>query len=80
VLGLVAAGLRSGDIAQRLFLSSETIKSHVQNAMTRLGAHTRAHAVALALGTGQIDAPRVGVDDRPATDPPFVFPRPGDFR
>jgi PAS domain S-box-containing protein len=55
VLGLVAGGLTGGEIAQHLVLSPETIKSHVQNAMTRLGAHTRAHAVAIALRTGQID-------------------------
>ena len=51
VMTLVAAGLQSGEIAQRLFLSPETVKSHVHNA---LGAHTRAHAVAIALATGQI--------------------------
>jgi DNA-binding CsgD family transcriptional regulator len=55
VLELVAGGLRGGEIAQQLILSSETIKSHVRNAMTKLGAHTRAHAVAIALRTGQID-------------------------
>jgi len=54
VMTLVACGLQSGDIAQRLFLSPETVKSHVQNAMAKLGAHTRAHAVAIALVTGQI--------------------------
>jgi DNA-binding CsgD family transcriptional regulator len=80
VLGLVAAGLRGGDIAQRLVLSTETIKSHVQNAMTRLGAHTRAHAVAIALRTGQID-PRVDLDgpEDPA-DPPYSLPPTGEFR
>jgi DNA-binding CsgD family transcriptional regulator len=55
VLELVAGGLRGGEIAQQLILSSETIKSHVRNVMTKLGAHTRAHAVAIALRTGQID-------------------------
>jgi DNA-binding CsgD family transcriptional regulator len=51
----VAAGLQGGEIAGRLRVSPETIKSHVQNAMTKLGAHTRAHAVAISLSTGQID-------------------------
>ena len=55
VIALVAAGLQGGEIAARLGVSPETIKSHVQNAMTKLGAHTRAHAVAIALSTGQID-------------------------
>lgn len=54
VMTLVASGLQSGDIAERLFLSPETVKSHVQNALGKLGARTRAHAVAIALVTGQI--------------------------
>lgn len=54
VMTLVASGLQGADIAERLFLSPETIKSHVQNAMGKLGAHTRAHAVAIALVTEQI--------------------------
>jgi PAS domain S-box-containing protein len=62
VIALVAAGLQGGEIAARLGVSPETIKSHVQNAMTKLGAHTRAHAVAIALSTGQID-----LHDEPGT-------------
>jgi PAS domain S-box-containing protein len=54
VMTLVASGLQSGDIAERLFLSPETVKSHVHNALGKLGAHTRAHAVAIALVTGEI--------------------------
>lgn len=54
VMTLAAAGGQSADMAERLFLSPETIKSHIQNAMGKLGAHTRAHAVAIALVTGQI--------------------------
>ena len=54
VMTLVASGLQSGDIAERLFLSPETIKSHVHNALVKLGAHTRAHAVAIALVRGEI--------------------------
>jgi DNA-binding CsgD family transcriptional regulator len=54
IMTLVASGLQSGDIAGHLFLSPETVKSHVHNALAKLGAHTRAHAVAIALVTGQI--------------------------
>jgi DNA-binding CsgD family transcriptional regulator len=54
VMTLVASGLQSTELAERLFLSPETVKSHVHNAMGKLGAHTRAHAVAIALVTGQI--------------------------
>ena len=54
VLTLVATGLQSADVAERLFLSPETVKSHVRNAMGKLGAYTRAHAVAISMVTGQI--------------------------
>lgn len=54
VIALIASGFHNQEMAARLFLSPETIKSHVQHAMEKLGVHTRAHAVALALVTGQI--------------------------
>jgi DNA-binding CsgD family transcriptional regulator len=54
VMTMIAAGGHSEDIASHLFLSAETIKSHAHNAMVKLGAHTRAHAVAIALVTGKI--------------------------
>ena len=54
VMTLIAAGGHSEDVADELFVSAETVKSHVQNALSKLGAHTRAHAVAIALVTGQI--------------------------
>ena len=50
----VAAGLQTREIAEKLFLSPETVKSHVQNSLEKLDAHTRAHAVAMALMSGQI--------------------------
>jgi PAS domain S-box-containing protein len=54
VMTLVASGLQNDEMAELLFLSPETVKSHVHNAMGKLGVHTRAHAVAVALVTGQI--------------------------
>ena len=54
VMTLVASGHQTDDVAQRLFLAPETVKSHVHNALGKLGARTRAHAVAIALVTGQI--------------------------
>ena len=41
-------------VAKQLVLSSETVRTHVRNAMSKLGAATRAHAVALALQRGEI--------------------------
>ena len=54
VLRYLAAGMTSVQIADELFLSPETVKSHVQNAMLKLGADTRIQAVAIALEQGQI--------------------------
>ena len=54
VLELVAEGCLTREIGDKLFLSPETVKSHVQNALAKLSAHTRAHAVAISLVGGQI--------------------------
>ena len=55
VLGLLAEGLTGAQVAERLVLTTETIRSHVKSAMARLGASTRTHAVALALRRGELD-------------------------
>ncbi len=54
VLSMIAAGYLTSDIAARLVLSSETIKSHVQNVLLKFGAHTRAEAVAIAVRAGVV--------------------------
>jgi DNA-binding NarL/FixJ family response regulator len=56
ILGLLSQGLNGEDAAEKLFLSPETIRTHVRNAMSKLNASTRVHAVALALQRGEIDA------------------------
>jgi DNA-binding NarL/FixJ family response regulator len=56
VLELLSQGLSGEEAAKRLFLSSETVRTHVRNAMSKLGAATRVHAVALALQSGEISA------------------------
>jgi DNA-binding CsgD family transcriptional regulator len=60
VLGLLAEGRSGAQIAADLVLSPETVRTHVRNAMTKLGATTRSHAVALALQRGEIGAGTVG--------------------
>ncbi|MEW1722562.1 response regulator transcription factor [Streptomyces sp. NPDC093109] len=52
VLGLVAAGLSNDDIAQRLYVSPHTAKTHVNRIMTKLGARDRAQLVVVAYQTG----------------------------
>jgi DNA-binding NarL/FixJ family response regulator len=49
VLRLAADGLSSEKIGERLFLSPQTVRGHVGNAMGKLQAHTRTQAVATAL-------------------------------
>jgi Bacterial regulatory proteins, luxR family/GAF domain len=51
---MLAEGLSGAAIAERLVLSPETVRTHVRNAMDKLGASTRSQAVALALELGQI--------------------------
>jgi DNA-binding NarL/FixJ family response regulator len=54
VLDYLAQGLTGEDVATRLGLSPETVRTHVRNAMDKLEAHTRVHAVAIALRHGEI--------------------------
>ena len=56
VLDLLAQGLNGEEAAKRLVLSPETIRTHVRNAMDKLEAHTRAHAIVIALRQGEISA------------------------
>jgi DNA-binding CsgD family transcriptional regulator len=56
VLSLLADGRSGAQIAAELVLSPETVRTHVRNAMSKLGATTRSHAVALALQRGEIGA------------------------
>lgn len=52
VLRLVAVGASASEIADVLSISHATARTHVKNILERLGAHNRAHAVALAMGYG----------------------------
>ncbi|HEY8769886.1 MAG TPA: response regulator transcription factor [Thermoleophilaceae bacterium] len=56
ILELLAHGLSGEDAAKQLYLSSETVRTHVRNAMAKLDASTRVHAVALAMQRGEISA------------------------
>jgi DNA-binding NarL/FixJ family response regulator len=55
VLAGLARGEATEDIAAAMVLSPHTIRSHVKAAMRKLGARTRAHAVAIVLTSGSID-------------------------
>ena len=47
VLQLISDGLVNREIGVRLFLSEETVKSHVRHLLAKLQARSRAHAVAI---------------------------------
>ncbi len=54
VLQQIAGGNRNQDIAQRLFISEETVKVHVKHIMEKLGASDRTQAVAIGIRRGII--------------------------
>ena len=54
VLRHIAGGNRNRDIAERLFISEETVKVHVKHVMEKLGASDRTQAVAIAIRRGII--------------------------
>src|SRR5437773_1963958 len=55
ILQLLADGMSNADVAGKLFISQETVKSHVRHILTKLEADTRTHAVAIALRDAIID-------------------------
>lgn len=55
VLQHIADGLANREIGTKLFLSEETVKSHVRHLLAKLHARSRAHAVAVGLRRGLID-------------------------
>lgn len=63
VLGLVALGLSNEEIAERLFVSPLTAKTHVNRAMTKLAVRDRAQLVVIAYQCGV-------VSPAPAARPP----------
>ena len=55
ILQLIADGNRTHQVAKRLGLSGETVKTHTKQLLARLGARDRAHAVAIGLRNALID-------------------------
>ena len=54
VLRQIAGGNRNRDIAERLFISEETVKVHIKHIMEKLGASDRTQAVAIGIRRGII--------------------------
>jgi DNA-binding NarL/FixJ family response regulator len=55
VLRLIASGNANKQIADQLSITEETVKSHVTNILSKLGANDRTHAVTIGLKRGIIE-------------------------
>jgi DNA-binding CsgD family transcriptional regulator len=55
ILTRVAHGQDGPEIAAVLVVSPATVRTHIGNAIRKLGAHSRAHAVAIAMRSGLLD-------------------------
>jgi DNA-binding CsgD family transcriptional regulator len=52
VLELVANGCSTAEIARELWITEDTVRTHIKRMMVRLDARTRAHVVAIAYREG----------------------------
>jgi DNA-binding NarL/FixJ family response regulator len=59
VLQLISEGLVNREIGRMLFLSEETVKSHVRHLLAKLQARSRAHAVAVGFRRGLLTSRKV---------------------
>ncbi|HYU91918.1 MAG TPA: response regulator transcription factor, partial [Actinomycetota bacterium] len=54
ILQLLAEGMRNEGIARKLFISPQTVQTHVRNLLAKLGVHSKLEAVAFAVKHGWI--------------------------
>jgi DNA-binding NarL/FixJ family response regulator len=54
ILQLMAEGLGSPEIAERMHITAATLRTHTQNALTKLGVHSKVEAVVLAIRHGKV--------------------------
>jgi DNA-binding NarL/FixJ family response regulator len=57
-MAMAAEGCSNDEIAAKLFLSTHTVRTHIQRAMTKLHARDRAQLVVIAYQTGLVDPAR----------------------
>ena len=60
VLGLLAEGLSNAEIAERLYISKNTVRIHVQNVLAKLECRSRLEAVAIGVARGLVTGGRRG--------------------
>jgi DNA-binding CsgD family transcriptional regulator len=71
VLTLVAEGKTGLGIAAELFLSPTTVQTHVNNSLLKLQARNRAHGIAIALQSGEIELGDAPLDPSTASISPI---------
>lgn len=83
VLECVAAGASNKEIALRLSISQNTVKVHLRNISTKLGASSRTEAVTLGIQQGVVSVPGMPVvvveadeEEETAVSPPSLIPIP----
>lgn len=54
ILSLLAQGMRNDDIARQLYISPQTVQTHVRNILGKLRVHSKLEAVAFAVKNGAI--------------------------
>ncbi len=84
VLELVATGITNREVAQKLFISVNTVKVHLRNVYTKLGADSRTEATMIAVREGWVDvggegamseaSSEEGVSSKPPA-PPLPWPK-----
>lgn len=57
ILECLARGMRRDEIAERLFISTNTVRTHINHLIKKLGAHSALAAVSILKGSGQPDPP-----------------------
>jgi DNA-binding NarL/FixJ family response regulator len=60
VLDRLAAGAERRDVAEQLYLSANTVRTHLRNLMAKLGVHSTLEAVAMTRRTDIVGLPRSG--------------------
>jgi PAS domain S-box-containing protein len=60
ILGLIASGLSTSQVAADLTISTQTVRNHLRNVLRELHAHSRIEAITVAQRLGLLAAPPLG--------------------
>ncbi len=75
ILRLVATGATNREVAYQLDISANTVKVHLRNIYTKLGAASRTEATMIAVREGWVVVPEARIEPPPAPPPPLPWSR-----